>query len=52
MGQIGDFLGHMFRPKGVAVDSEDHFYIVDGLSGWCMFSTAKAACCIFLEKEE
>jgi sugar lactone lactonase YvrE len=23
----------MFRPKGVAVDSEDHLYIVDGLSG-------------------
>jgi DNA-binding beta-propeller fold protein YncE len=33
MGQIGDSPGQMFRPKGVAVDSEDHLYIVDGLSG-------------------
>jgi sugar lactone lactonase YvrE len=33
MGQIGDSVGGMFRPKGVAVDSEDHLYIVDGLWG-------------------
>ena len=33
MGQIGDSVGQMFRPKGVAVDSEDHLYIVDGLLG-------------------
>jgi len=33
MGQIGDSPGQIFRPKGVAVDSEDHLYIVDGLSG-------------------
>jgi DNA-binding beta-propeller fold protein YncE len=33
MGQVGDQPGQMFRPKGVAVDSEDHLYIVDGLSG-------------------
>ncbi len=33
MGQIGDSVGQMFRPKGVAVDSEDHLYIVDGLWG-------------------
>ncbi|HXZ41670.1 MAG TPA: 6-bladed beta-propeller [Terriglobales bacterium] len=33
MGQIGDAPGQIFRPKGVAVDSEDHLYIVDGLSG-------------------
>jgi DNA-binding beta-propeller fold protein YncE len=33
MGQIGDSVGQMFRPKGVAVDSEDHVYVVDGLSG-------------------
>jgi DNA-binding beta-propeller fold protein YncE len=33
MGKIGDSPGQMFRPKGVAVDSEDHLYIVDGLSG-------------------
>jgi DNA-binding beta-propeller fold protein YncE len=33
LGQIGDSPGQIFRPKGVAVDSEDHLYIVDGLSG-------------------
>ncbi|MGA7288244.1 MAG: 6-bladed beta-propeller [Terriglobales bacterium] len=33
MGQIGDSPGQIFRPKGVAVDSENHLYIVDGLSG-------------------
>jgi DNA-binding beta-propeller fold protein YncE len=33
MGQIGDSSGTMFRPKGVGVDSEGHFYIVDGLWG-------------------
>jgi DNA-binding beta-propeller fold protein YncE len=33
MGQIGDAPGQMFRPKGVAVDSENHLYVVDGLSG-------------------
>ena len=33
MGQIGDSPGQLFRPKGVAVDSEDHLYIVDGLAG-------------------
>ncbi len=33
MGQIGDSPGQMFRPKGIAVDSEDHLYVVDGLSG-------------------
>jgi DNA-binding beta-propeller fold protein YncE len=32
-GQIGDSAGGLFRPKGVAVDSEDHLYIVDALSG-------------------
>jgi len=31
-GQIGDSAGSLFRPKGVAVDSEDHLYIVDALS--------------------
>jgi sugar lactone lactonase YvrE len=30
IGQIGDEIGAMFRPKGVAVDSEGHLYIVDG----------------------
>ncbi|HVI07652.1 MAG TPA: 6-bladed beta-propeller [Candidatus Binatia bacterium] len=33
LGEIGDSPGQMFRPKGVAVDSEDHLYIVDALSG-------------------
>jgi len=33
MGQIGDAVGGMFRPKGVAVDSEDHLYVVDALWG-------------------
>ncbi len=33
MGQIGDAPGQMFRPKGVAVDSENHLYVVDALSG-------------------
>ncbi len=33
LGQMGDSVGQMFRPKGVAVDSEDHVYVVDGLSG-------------------
>jgi DNA-binding beta-propeller fold protein YncE len=33
IGQVGDSVGQMFRPKGVAVDSEDHLYIVDGLWG-------------------
>jgi len=32
-GQIGDEAGSLFRPKGVAVDSEDHLYIVDAASG-------------------
>jgi DNA-binding beta-propeller fold protein YncE len=33
IGQLGDSTGAMFRPKGVAVDSEGHFYVVDGLWG-------------------
>ena len=33
IGQIGDEIGGMFRPKGVAVDSEGHIYIVDGSQG-------------------
>ena len=32
-GQNGDESGDMFRPKGVAVDSEGHYYVVDGLWG-------------------
>ena len=30
IGRIGDQVGTMFRPKGVAFDSEGHLYIVDG----------------------
>jgi DNA-binding beta-propeller fold protein YncE len=33
LGQIGDSTGTMFRPKGVAVDSEGDLYVVDGLWG-------------------
>ena len=31
IGQIGDHVGAMFRPKGVAFDSEGHLYLVDGM---------------------
>lgn len=30
IGKIGDDVGAMFRPKGIAFDSEGHLYIVDG----------------------
>ena len=33
LGDPGDGLGSMFRPKGIARDSEGHLYVVDGLSG-------------------
>ena len=33
IGQLGDNVGAMFRPKGIAVDSEGHLYVVDGLWG-------------------
>lgn len=33
VGRVGDSVGTMFRPKGIAVDSEDHLYVVDGLWG-------------------
>ena len=33
VGQNGDALGSMFRPKGIARDSEGHLYVVEGLSG-------------------
>jgi sugar lactone lactonase YvrE len=33
IGKIGDSTGAMFRPKGVAVDSEGDLYVVDGLWG-------------------
>lgn len=31
VGKIGDAVGAMFRPKGIAFDSEGHLYIVDGM---------------------
>ena len=33
IGKIGDSSGTTFRPKGVAIDSEHHYYVVDGLWG-------------------
>jgi len=33
VGKIGDSPGALFRPKGMAVDSEGDFYLVDGLWG-------------------
>jgi DNA-binding beta-propeller fold protein YncE len=33
IGKLGDSTGSMFRPKGVAVDSEGDIYVVDGLFG-------------------
>lgn len=33
IGKIGDNTGGMYRPKGIAVDSEGHLYVVDGWSG-------------------
>ncbi len=33
IGQLGDTSGYLFRPKGVARDSEGHLYVVEGLSG-------------------
>jgi sugar lactone lactonase YvrE len=33
VGRIGEGYGQMFRPKGIAVDSEGHLYVVEGLSG-------------------
>jgi DNA-binding beta-propeller fold protein YncE len=32
VGTIGDGLGSMFRPKGIAIDSEGDLYVVDSLS--------------------
>jgi len=33
IGSIGDSSGSLFRPKGIAVDSEDHIYLVEGMWG-------------------
>jgi len=33
VGQVGDSVGSMFRPKGIGYDSEGHLYVVDGLFG-------------------
>ncbi len=31
LGQVGESTGRMFRPKGVALDSERNVYVVDGM---------------------
>jgi DNA-binding beta-propeller fold protein YncE len=33
IGQVGDSSGQVYRPKGIAIDSEDHIYLVEGLWG-------------------
>ncbi len=33
VAKIGDFDGGWFRPKGIALDSEDHLYMVEGAWG-------------------
>jgi DNA-binding beta-propeller fold protein YncE len=33
LGRVGDTLGQVYRPKGIAIDSEDHIYLVEGLWG-------------------
>lgn len=33
IGQVGDSVGSLFRPKGIGVDSEGHLYVVEGLTG-------------------
>jgi DNA-binding beta-propeller fold protein YncE len=33
IGNLGDSSGSLFRPKGIAIDSEDHLYLVEGLRG-------------------
>jgi len=33
IGKTGDPSGGIFRPKGIAIDSEDHIYLVDGQWG-------------------
>ena len=33
IGEVGDSPSGIFRPKGIALDSEDHLYVVDGFRG-------------------
>lgn len=33
IGNLGDAEGALFRPKGIAIDSENHIYLVEGFSG-------------------
>ena len=33
IGRIGDSIGQVYRPKGIAIDSEDHIYLVEGMWG-------------------
>ena len=46
VGQLGDSSGSMFRPKGIAVDSEGHLYVVDGMWAWCRSSISREGCSI------
>ena len=33
IGSLGDLSGAMFRPKGIALDSENHIYLVEAMRG-------------------
>ena len=33
IGSIGDSSSGLFRPKGIGLDSENHLYLVEGLTG-------------------
>ena len=33
IGSLGDSSGAVFRPKGIGLDSENHIYLVEGLTG-------------------
>ncbi|MGA2075940.1 MAG: 6-bladed beta-propeller [Terriglobia bacterium] len=33
LGQVGDEVGAIFRPKGIGLDSEGHLYVVEGVRG-------------------
>jgi len=33
IGRVGDSIGQLYRPKGIAMDSEDHIYLVEGMWG-------------------
>jgi sugar lactone lactonase YvrE len=33
IGRVSDAMGQVYRPKGIAIDSEDHIYLAEGLWG-------------------